>query len=100
MRARGGRPRGTSRWLESEQELAFAALHQLCSPMLDRLDRLPAPQREALSVAFGLSDGARPDRFLVGLAAGRGDRVRVRDPGSDRHARPSAGAPRHGTRAR
>ena len=50
-------------------ELAFAALHQLCAPMLDRLGRLPAPQQAALQVAFGLSGGKAPDRFLVGLAA-------------------------------
>jgi DNA-binding CsgD family transcriptional regulator len=49
-------------------ELAFAALQQLCAPMLDRLDRLPAPQQDALGVAFGLSAGKAPDRFLVGLA--------------------------------
>ncbi|MEU1205325.1 AAA family ATPase [Nocardia sp. NPDC005825] len=54
--------------VESQMELAFAGLHQLCAPMMDRLDRLPAPQREALSVAFGLSTGGVPDRFLVGLA--------------------------------
>ncbi|MDQ1479125.1 MAG: hypothetical protein QOE62_4354 [Actinomycetota bacterium] len=54
--------------VESEMELAFAALQQLCAPMLDRLDRLPAPQRDALAVAFGLSTGNAPDRFLVGLA--------------------------------
>ena len=54
--------------VESEMELAFAALQQLCAPMLDRLDRLPAPQREALGVAFGLRAGDAPDRFLVGLA--------------------------------
>jgi AAA ATPase domain len=54
--------------VESEMELAFAALHQLCAPMLDRLDGLPAPQREALCTAFGLSGGRPPDRFLVGLA--------------------------------
>src|SRR5580700_6064244 len=55
--------------VESEMELAFAALHQLCAPMLDKLERLPDPQREALGVAFGLKLGAAPDRFLVGLAA-------------------------------
>jgi DNA-binding CsgD family transcriptional regulator len=55
--------------IESEMELAFAALHQLCLPLLDRLDRLPGPQRDALETAFGLSAGAVPDRFLVGLAA-------------------------------
>ena len=55
--------------VESEMELAFAALHQLCAPMLDRLERLPAPQREALAIVFGLSTGPPPDRFLVGLAA-------------------------------
>jgi DNA-binding CsgD family transcriptional regulator/tetratricopeptide (TPR) repeat protein len=54
--------------VESEMELAFAALQQLCAPLLDRLDRLPAPQRDALGVAFGLRAGDVPDRFLVGLA--------------------------------
>jgi hypothetical protein len=54
--------------VESEMELAFAALHQLCSPRLDRLDRLPTPQRDALAAAFGLSADGSPDRFLVGLA--------------------------------
>jgi DNA-binding CsgD family transcriptional regulator len=54
--------------VESEMELAFASLHQLCGPMLDRLDTLPAPQRQALEIVFGLSAGAAPDRFLVGLA--------------------------------
>ena len=54
--------------VESEMELAFAALQQLCAPMLDRLDRLPVPQQEALGVAFGLRGGNAPDRFLVGLA--------------------------------
>jgi DNA-binding CsgD family transcriptional regulator len=54
--------------VESEMELAFAASHQLCSPLLDRLDRLPGPQRDALAVTFGLSEGAVPDRFFVGLA--------------------------------
>src|SRR5271156_302334 len=54
--------------VESEMELAFAGLHQLCAPLLDRLDRLVAPQREALGIAFGLRGGGTPDRFLVGLA--------------------------------
>src|SRR6201995_5282720 len=54
--------------VESEMELAFAALHQLCAPVLDRLDRLPVPQRDALLTTFGLRAGAVPDRFLVGLA--------------------------------
>ena len=54
--------------VESEMELPFAALQQLCAPMLDRLNRLPAPQRDALAVAFGLRAGDAPDRFLVGLA--------------------------------
>ena len=53
---------------ESEMELPFAALQQLCVPIMDRTDVLPDPQREALRVAFGLSSGAAPDRFLVGLA--------------------------------
>ena len=55
-------------WCGVEMELAFAALQQLCAPMLDRLDRLPAPQQDALGVAFGLQAGDAPDRFLVGLA--------------------------------
>lgn len=54
--------------VESEMELAYAALHQLCMPMLDRLDHLPVPQRDALRTAFGLSAGPAPDRFLIGLA--------------------------------
>jgi hypothetical protein len=54
--------------VESEMELAYASLHQLCGPLLDRLDSLPAPQRQALEIVFGLSSGAAPDRFLVGLA--------------------------------
>jgi DNA-binding CsgD family transcriptional regulator len=54
--------------VETEIELAFAGLHQLCAPMLDRLERLPGPQKEALGVAFGLTAGQAPDRFLVGLA--------------------------------
>lgn len=55
--------------VESEMVLPFAGLHQLCAPLLDGLDRLPAPQRAALATAFGLSDGPAPDRFLVSLAA-------------------------------
>ena len=54
--------------VESEMELAFAALQQLCAPLLDRLEGLPGPQRTALTTVFGLSAGAPPDRFLVGLA--------------------------------
>ena len=54
--------------VESEMELAYASLHQLCAPLLDRLDRLPAPQRQAMEIVFGLSAGGAPDRFLVGLA--------------------------------
>jgi DNA-binding CsgD family transcriptional regulator len=54
--------------VESEMELAFAGLHQLCAPRQDQLDRLPGPQRDALGVAFGLRAGEAPDRFLVGLA--------------------------------
>ena len=54
--------------VQSEMELAFAGLQQLCAPMLDHLDNLPGPQRDALRTAFGLSAGPAPDRFLVGLA--------------------------------
>jgi len=54
--------------VESEMELAFAALHQLCAPMLSHLERLPVPQREAVEIVFGRRAGAAPDRFLIGLA--------------------------------
>src|SRR3954454_8267258 len=55
--------------VESEMELAFAGLHQLCAPMLGGLDELPGPQQDALRVAFGLQEGATPDHFFVALAA-------------------------------
>ena len=55
--------------VESEMELPFAGLHQLCAPMLERLGALPEPQQIALRVALGLSSGDAPDRFLVALAA-------------------------------
>jgi AAA ATPase domain len=55
--------------VESEMELAYSGLHQLCAPLLDHLDELPNPQRDALATVFGLSTGPAPDRFLVGLAA-------------------------------
>ena len=54
--------------VESEMELAFASLHQLCAPLLEAVGQLPAPQRGALEVAFGRTTGPAPDRFLVGLA--------------------------------
>jgi hypothetical protein len=54
--------------VESEMEFAFASLHQLCAPILDRRGSLPGPQREALEVVFGLDSGPAPDRFLIGLA--------------------------------
>jgi DNA-binding CsgD family transcriptional regulator len=54
--------------MESEMELPFAGLHQLCGPLLNHLGRLPAPQRDALATAFGLSSGPQPDRFLISLA--------------------------------
>src|SRR6516162_2412836 len=52
--------------VQSEIELAFASLHQLCGPMLDRLEILPTPQRHALEIVFGIGDGEAPDQFLVG----------------------------------
>src|ERR1700733_7979949 len=55
--------------VESEMELPFAGLYQLCAPMLGRLGSLPEPQRRGLSVAFGLASGDSPDRLLVALAA-------------------------------
>src|SRR5580704_1742667 len=57
--------------VQSEMELAFAGLHQLCAPLLEHLEHLeglPGPQRDALRTAFGISAGPAPDRFLVGLA--------------------------------
>jgi DNA-binding CsgD family transcriptional regulator len=54
--------------VESELELAYSGLHQLCAPMLDHLERLPIPQRDALATVFGRSTGPAPDRLLVGLA--------------------------------
>jgi DNA-binding CsgD family transcriptional regulator len=54
--------------VEAEMELPFAGIHQLCAPVLDRLDALPQAQRDALNVALGLAPGDVPDRFLVGLA--------------------------------
>jgi DNA-binding CsgD family transcriptional regulator len=53
---------------ESETSLAFAGLHQLCAPFLNRIDCLPGPQRDALGTAFSLRSGEMPDRFAVGLA--------------------------------
>src|SRR5262249_11207757 len=53
--------------VESEMELPYASLHQVCAPLLGRLERLPLPQRQALETVFGVSPGPPPDRFLVGL---------------------------------
>ena len=54
--------------VEPEMEMAFAGLHQLCAPFLDRLGHLPGPQRDALRTAFNLQGGTVPDRFAVGVA--------------------------------
>jgi DNA-binding CsgD family transcriptional regulator len=54
--------------VQSEMELPFAGLHQLLAPMLDGVERLPAPQRDAVGTAFGMTPGPAPDRFLLGLA--------------------------------
>jgi DNA-binding CsgD family transcriptional regulator len=54
--------------VESEMELPYAGLHQLCGPFIDRLESLPGPQRQALEIAFGLREGVAPARFFVGLA--------------------------------
>jgi DNA-binding CsgD family transcriptional regulator len=66
-RARGCRV-ARAAGVQTEMELPFAGLHQLCISMLDHLDRLPAPQRDALRTAFGISAAPPPDRFLIGLA--------------------------------
>ncbi|WP_431900429.1 ATP-binding protein [Nonomuraea sp. bgisy101] len=54
--------------MQSEMELAFAGLHQLCGPLLDRVEALPTPQQLALQTAFGLAEGPPPARFMVGMA--------------------------------
>jgi predicted ATPase len=54
--------------VQAEMELPFAGIHRLCAPVLGALDALPKPQRDALSVALGVSPGSAPDRFLVALA--------------------------------
>src|SRR3712207_6047724 len=59
---------GRAAGVESEMELAFAGLHQLCSPFLDRLGKLSGPQQEALATALRVRPGSAPDRFIVGLA--------------------------------
>jgi DNA-binding CsgD family transcriptional regulator len=65
----GGCQLGRAAGVESELELPYAGMHQLCGPYLDRIGSLPAPQCDALSTAFGMRAGCAPDRFLVGLAA-------------------------------
>jgi hypothetical protein len=54
--------------VEAEMELPFAGVHQLCAALPDRVEALPAPQRQALTTALGLVDGPVPERFFVGLA--------------------------------
>src|SRR6202011_2770953 len=54
--------------VQSEMELAFAGLHQLCAPMMDHPGSIPVPQHDALRTAFGVAAGPSPDRFFVGLA--------------------------------
>lgn len=54
--------------VQSEMELAYAGLHQLCLPLMDRVGTLPGPQAQALRTAFGIDTGPTPERFLVGLA--------------------------------
>src|SRR5580704_17755123 len=54
--------------VQSEMEIAFAGLHQLCSPMLEHVVTIPDPQRDALQITFGMTAGPVPDPFMVGLA--------------------------------
>jgi AAA ATPase domain len=54
--------------VDGDMAIDYAALQQLCLPLLGLLDRLPAPQRDALAVAFGLQAGRAPNPLLVGLA--------------------------------
>ncbi|HTU06130.1 MAG TPA: ATP-binding protein, partial [Trebonia sp.] len=53
--------------VQSESELAYATVQQLCAPLLNHLDALPGPQRDALATAFGMAAGKPPDRFMIGL---------------------------------
>ncbi len=55
--------------VQSQMELAFSGLYELCSPILDGLDSLPTPQSDALGIALGLTAGESPDKFLVALGA-------------------------------
>jgi DNA-binding CsgD family transcriptional regulator len=68
VRAASGCAIARTTGVEAEVELAFAGLHQLCAPFVDRLERLPSPQADALNIALGRCGGDAPDRFLVGLA--------------------------------
>src|SRR3954466_9555367 len=54
--------------VQAEADLAFAARHRLCGPLLEFRDRIPEPQRDALSTVFGLRAGSAPDAFLLGLS--------------------------------
>jgi DNA-binding CsgD family transcriptional regulator len=54
--------------VESEMAFAYAGLHRVCLPMLDNLDNLPGPQRDALGTVFGLTSGPPPEPFLLALA--------------------------------
>src|SRR5262245_22820738 len=65
---RVGARRADAVGIESEMELAYSGLHQLCGPLLDLMDHLPGPQRDALGTVFGVNEQPPPDRFLVGLA--------------------------------
>src|SRR4029077_3997198 len=68
VEAGGGFRGGQAAGVEGEMKLDYAALQQLCAPILEFIGRLPDPQREALGVAFGLNAGQAPSPFLVGLA--------------------------------
>ena len=63
--------------VESEMELVYASVHQLCGPLLDRLERLPVPQRQALEVVFGLSAGGSRTDFLSGWRCWASSRKRL-----------------------
>jgi hypothetical protein len=87
--------------VESEMELAYASVHQLCTSLLDGLERLPAPQRDVLRVVFGLSVGPPPDRFLVQLSrsARASSSARARSSTTCTKYSPSSGWPAAGTLA-
>src|SRR5919197_4938401 len=57
----------TARGVESEVDLPFAGLSELCAGELDRVGLLPEPQARALESALARRGAPRGDRFAIGL---------------------------------